>query len=175
MLRPLIALGAAAALTFAVGCGEKKETLGSTDASTQATQVDTNTITDAEPATPSKKRRRGTRIRVVRSQFGRVVADRKGEALYLFDKETGKRPQCYGECARAWPPVLTKGKPRAFKGARARLLGTTRRRNGKKQVTYRGHPLYYYVSDAPGRILCQDVEEFGGTWLVVKPSGRPVT
>jgi predicted lipoprotein with Yx(FWY)xxD motif len=104
-----------------------------------------------------------------------VVADRHGEALYLFDAETGSRPRCYGACAKAWPPFLTKGGPRAFEGARAKLLGTTRRRDGRLQVTYRGHPLYYYVSDSPGRILCQDVEEFGGTWLVVQPSGLPVS
>jgi len=118
---------------------------------------------------------KGKPIKVVGSDYGRVIADGKGEALYLFDKETGTRPRCFGACARAWPPVLTKGRPRARNGAKARLLGTTKRRGGKRQVTYAGHPLYYYVSDSPGNILCQDVFEFGGRWLVVKPSGRPVT
>ena len=56
----------------------------------------------------------------------------------------------------------------------ASRLGTVRRRDGRRQVTYAGHPLYYYVSDSPGRILCQSVNEFGGFWLVVKPSGAPV-
>jgi predicted lipoprotein with Yx(FWY)xxD motif len=116
---------------------------------------------------------RGARIEVVDSSYGRVVADGKGEALYLFDQEGGPRARCYGACARAWPPVLTKGRPRARGGARQALVGTTRRRNGKLQVTYAGHPLYYYVHDAPGTILCHDVDEFGGTWLVVKPNGAP--
>lgn len=116
----------------------------------------------------------GTKLKAVSSSYGRVVADRRGEALYLFDKEKGKRSRCYGTCARAWPPVLTKGRPRAGRGIKQRLLGTTKRRNGKRQVTYAGHPLYYYVDDAPGRILCHDVREFGGLWLVVKPSGEPV-
>lgn len=115
----------------------------------------------------------GTEVEVVDSEFGRVIADRKGEAFYLFDKERGKRAACYGACARAWPPVLTKGGPKAGDGAKQGLLGTTRRKNGKLQVTYAGHPLYYYVDDSPGTILCHDVVEFGGTWLVVKPNGKP--
>jgi predicted lipoprotein with Yx(FWY)xxD motif len=122
----------------------------------------------------SSARRKGKVVKVVGSQFGRVIADGKGEAYYLFDKEDGKRSECYGECAAVWPPVLTKGKPRAGKGAKARLLGTTRRANGGRQVTYAGQPLYYYVDDSPGTILCHDVAEFGGLWLVVKPNGKAV-
>jgi predicted lipoprotein with Yx(FWY)xxD motif len=119
--------------------------------------------------------KRGVTVKVVDSQFGRVIADRRGEAFYLFDKEKGKRSQCYGECAVAWPPVLTKGKPRAGTGADADLLGTTKRRNGKLQATYKGHPLYYYKDDEPGRILCHNVDEFGGLWLVVNPRGEAVS
>ncbi len=59
-------------------------------------------------------------------------------------------------------------------GVRGRRLGTVRRRGGKRQVTYRGRPLYYYVDDAPGRVLCHNVDEFGGLWLVIRPDGRPV-
>ena len=113
----------------------------------------------------------GETVKVVDSQFGRVIADRRGEAFYLFDKEQGKRSRCYGECAVAWPPVLTKGKPRTDNGADADLLGITRRRNGKLQVTYNGHPLYYYKDDEPGRILCHNVDEFGGLWLVMNRRG----
>jgi predicted lipoprotein with Yx(FWY)xxD motif len=119
--------------------------------------------------------KRGATVKVVSSQFGRVIADRRREAFYLFDKEKGRRSRCYGECAVAWPPVLTKGKPRAGKGADADLLGTTKRRNGKLQVTYNGHPLYYYKDDEPGRILCHNVDEFGGLWLVVNPRGDAVS
>ena len=115
----------------------------------------------------------GPKLTVVDSEFGQVVADRKGEALYLFDRERKGRSECYGACARAWPPVLAKGKPRAGAGADPSLLGTTRRRNGKLQVTYDGQPLYYYVGDSPGTILCHDVDEFGGTWLVIQPNGDP--
>jgi predicted lipoprotein with Yx(FWY)xxD motif len=127
-----------------------------------------------EAEAESSKRKPGAKLKVTSSTYGRVVADRRGEALYLFDKEKGRKSRCYGTCARAWPPLLTKGRPRAGKGIQQRLLGTTKRRNGKLQVTYAGHPLYYYVDDAPGRILCHDVREFGGLWLVVSPDGEPV-
>jgi predicted lipoprotein with Yx(FWY)xxD motif len=126
-------------------------------------------------ADAAMKPRKGTLVKVVDSQYGRVIADRKGEAVYLFTKEQSGKSECYGACAEAWPPLLAKGKPRAGSGARSRLLGTTKRRGGARQVTYRGQPLYYYKDDSPGQILCQDVDEFGGRWLVVKPSGRPVT
>ena len=115
----------------------------------------------------------GTKLKVVDSEYGTVVANGQGEALYLFDREQRARSECYGACAKAWPPVLTKGKPRAAAGADASLLATTKRRNGKLQVTYAGQPLYYYVGDSPGTILCHDVDEFGGTWLVVQPDGNP--
>lgn len=118
---------------------------------------------------------KGRLIKAVDSEYGQVIADAKGEAFYLFDREDGPKSECYGACARAWPPVLTSGKPRAGKGAKAGLLGTTKRKNGKLQVTYDGQPLYYYVDDSPGTILCQNVDEFGGLWLVVKPNGSPVT
>ena len=110
----------------------------------------------------------------MRSEYGSVVADGRGEALYLFTKEERARSECYGSCAKAWPPLLTRRAPRAGDGIRKRLLGTTRRRSGRLQVTYRGHPLYYYVSDRPGLITCQNVFEFGGRWLVVNRSGRAV-
>jgi predicted lipoprotein with Yx(FWY)xxD motif len=117
---------------------------------------------------------KGRLIKAVGSEYGRVVADARGEAFYVFGKESSARSECYGACARAWPPVLTNGKPRAGKGAKASLLGTTRRTDGKLQVTYDGQPLYYYVDDTPSTILCQNVSEFGGLWLVVSPSGEPI-
>ena len=113
-------------------------------------------------------------MKVVSSQYGPVVADRRGEAFYLFASEKSSRSRCYGACMERWPPVLANGTPRAGPGSHPRLLGTTRRTDGKVQLTYAGHPMYYYAGDAPGRILCQGVEEFGGLWLVVRPSGKPV-
>ena len=109
------------------------------------------------------------------SRFGRMIFDARGRAIYLFTREPGSKSRCYGECAVAWPPVYTRGKPRALNGVNANLLGTTKRRGGRSQVTYNGHPLYYYVTDTrPGQITCQDVVEFGGTWLVVDPQGNAI-
>jgi predicted lipoprotein with Yx(FWY)xxD motif len=151
-----------------VACGDEEPAAGGAE----ATAADATPAATTTPARPAARPRRGRTIRVVDSQFGAVLADITGEAVYLFDAETSPRPACYGACAAAWPPVLARGVPVAGSGARARLLGTTRRRDGRVQVTYRGHPLYYYVHDAPGRILCHDVFEYGGTWFVVAPNGR---
>jgi len=168
-------LAICAAALLAAGCGSSAESTAADTGATDSTAAAAAATTEASSSARRNKRAKGKKVKVVGSQVGRVVADGRGEAFYLFDKEKGKRSQCYGACARAWPPVLTKGRPRAGKGAKASLLGVTRRTNGKLQVTYKGHPLYYYVDDRPGLILCQNVPEFGGLWLVVKPNGDPVT
>lgn len=177
MFRLTVACLAAAVLT--VGCGDDSEPseASASDDSEVATMKSDQAAKEDEAATSATatKPKKGAVVKVVDSQFGRVVADRTGEALYLFDKEKGRRSRCYGDCAVAWPPLLAKGTPRAGDGARKGLIGTTRRRNGKLQVTYAGHPLYYYKDDSPGRILCHNVEEFGGLWLVVKPNGSAVS
>ena len=114
---------------------------------------------------------RGTLISTSDSAYGPMLFDGSGQAIYLFDKETSRRPRCYGACAGAWPPVLTSGQPRAGEAARSGLLGTVRRRDGSTQVTYGGHPLYYYAHEGRGQVLCHDVVEYGGLWLVVTPQG----
>jgi predicted lipoprotein with Yx(FWY)xxD motif len=118
---------------------------------------------------------RGVEIKAADSQYGSVLYDGSDQATYFFDKETSSRPACYGACAEAWPPVLTHGEPVAGDGADSKLLGTTARQDGSTQVTYNGHPLYYYVDDPVGKVLCHNVEEFGGLWLAVEPSGDAVT
>ena len=109
------------------------------------------------------------------SPYGRILTDGRGRTLYVFTRETTGHSRCYGACAKSWPPLLARPKPHASGGARARLIGTTRRRDGSVQATYAGHPLYRYVRDRKaGQILCQNVVEFGGTWLVADAQGRPV-
>jgi predicted lipoprotein with Yx(FWY)xxD motif len=170
----LFTLTLAVAALLASGCGGDDGAAGGDAMDKQPPSKDTRPPAARRAVHTTRSARRGTTIRVVDSQFGRILAARRGQAVYLFDKETSRRSECYGSCAKAWPPVLTKGRPVAAKGAKSALLGTTRRRDGKRQVTYAGRPLYYYVADAPGRVLCHDVEEFGGTWLVLRSSGRPV-
>ena len=109
------------------------------------------------------------------SRFGQVLFDGKGFVLYAFTKDPRGRSACYGACAAAWPPYIVRSAPRAGAGVKSRLLGTTRRKDGKLQVTYAGRPLYYYVGDrSPSEIRCQNVDEFGGLWLVARPNGTLV-
>ena len=112
---------------------------------------------------------------VASSSYGPMLFAGKGRALYAFTRDPRGRSACSGACARAWPPFVVKGSVRAGKGARGALVGVTRRADGSRQVTYAGRPLYFYVGDrTPGQVLCQDVYEFGGRWLVVRGNGRLV-
>jgi predicted lipoprotein with Yx(FWY)xxD motif len=115
----------------------------------------------------------GTTITTGRSAYGTILFDAGRQAIYLFDKEKTASADCYGACAVAWPPVLTKGAPKAAGAVRTALLGTTTRRDGSRQVTYAGHPLYYYAHEGKGQVTCHDVREYGGLWLVVTPQGKP--
>ena len=172
MIRSSLSLAALAATALLCACGDDAQVAPAPADRTQASQQVTPSPTPVRRT--ATETRRGITVKIVSSPYGRIVADGRGQAFYLFDKEHGRTSRCYGDCAKAWPPVLTKGRPVAGKGVRAGLLGTTRRRDGSRQLTYGGRPMYYYVADSPGRVLCQDVIEFGGRWLVIVPSGAPV-
>ena len=131
---------------------------------------------DKPASAPAKKESgRSTYVKVRKTDYGRILTDGRGRALYLFEKEKTTRSECYGACAKAWPVFYAKGKPKAGKGLKQKLLGTTKRADGRSMVTYNGHPLYYYVTDTkPGQVTCQNVNEYGGKWLVVAPSGKAV-
>ena len=115
----------------------------------------------------------GTTITTYSSQFGPMLFDKSGQAIYLFDAETTPTPECYDECAEAWPPVLTTGPPVAAGRVAVDLLGTVARKDGSTQVTYNGHPLYFYAHEGKRQVLCHDIREYGGLWLVVRPDGTP--
>lgn len=125
----------------------------------------------SQPKPQPKPHRPGTTVKVADSEFGKILFDGKKQAIYLFEKEASGKPECYGDCAAAWPPVLTEGDPVAADGAKKSLLGTTKRKDGATQVTYSGQPLYYYAEDGPGQVLCNNVSEFGGLWLVLDANG----
>lgn len=115
------------------------------------------------------------RVTVHSSAYGRVLFDARGFVLYGFTRDPRGRSACSGACAKAWPPYIVKSRGTAGAGAKSSLLGTTKRADGRLQLTYAGKPLYYYVGDrAPRQITCQNVDEFGGLWLVVAPSGKLV-
>jgi predicted lipoprotein with Yx(FWY)xxD motif len=114
-------------------------------------------------------------LTVKSSSFGRVLFDGRGYVLYAFTRDKNGRSACYGACAKAWPVYYAKGTLRAGTGIKRSLIGTTKRRDGRRQITYAGRPLYYYVGDTKaGQIRCQNVVEFGGAWLIVRPSGKLV-
>jgi predicted lipoprotein with Yx(FWY)xxD motif len=109
-------------------------------------------------------------INVHASRYGPIAFDGRGFALYAFTADRPNRSACYGRCAAAWPPFVVRRRPTGNP-----RLGVTRRRDGRLQATLAGRPLYFYVGDRrPGQILCQNVAEFGGTWLVVRGDGTLV-
>ena len=164
----VLATGAAILTVGVAACGSKG---GSTATESSAAPTRTVTVSAAAPVR-RHRRRQAPAVKVARTTYGRVLVDRRGFALYLFTHDRSADSTCYGACAAAWPPyVVAKRPPR---GAH-RLLGSVRRQDGRLQVTYAGHPLYYYVGDRRAReVLCQAVSEYGGTWYVVAPDGRAV-
>jgi len=117
----------------------------------------------------------GAKIAIGKSRLGRILVDSKGITLYDFVKDKGTTSVCYGACAALWPPLISKGKPIAGPGVRSSLLGTTKRKDGKLEVTYNGHPLYYFVTDRkPGQTTGQGVKQFGGPWWVLSAAGKEI-
>jgi predicted lipoprotein with Yx(FWY)xxD motif len=109
------------------------------------------------------------------SGFGQILVDSRDHTLYLFERDKTTKSTCYGKCATFWPPLLTTAKAKAGAGVKASLLGTTRRTDGKLQVTYHGHPLYYFVKDTKaGQTAGQNLDFFGGEWYVLSPAGVKV-
>jgi predicted lipoprotein with Yx(FWY)xxD motif len=107
------------------------------------------------------------------SSLGTFLVDSKGRTLYLWDADRGAMSTCNGECATDWPPLTTKTAPKAGAGVKSSLLGTSKRSDGTKEVTYAGHPLYYYAGDtAPGQATGQGSAAFGAPWWVVTPGGK---
>jgi predicted lipoprotein with Yx(FWY)xxD motif len=158
---------------LAAGCG----------ASAHPTSTPAQASSSSRPAAqanrstgPAPAVRAAPAVRVARTPYGRALVDRRGFALYLFTRDHSPASTCYGGCATTWPPYIVKGQPSAAgQGARGALLGSTRRRDGRLQVTYAGHPLYYYIGDRhPRQVLCQAATEFGGMWYVVAPHGHAI-
>jgi predicted lipoprotein with Yx(FWY)xxD motif len=105
--------------------------------------------------------------------LGKVIVNVEGLTMYDFHKDKGTTSSCYGACAEAWPPLLTKGMPTASGGAESALLGVTKRKDGTEQVTYNGHPLYGFVEDQkPGETNGNDVDAFGAQWYALMPNGE---
>jgi predicted lipoprotein with Yx(FWY)xxD motif len=158
MQSKLTLTGAVAALTLLAGCGGSTAGTTPTPAATGTTPTPAATGTTISVATNAK--------------LGQILVDASGKTVYLFVADTGTSSTCYTSCATIWPPILTTGAPAAGTGAQASLLGTTARTDGTTEVTYAGHPLYYFIQDkAAGDTKGQGINGFGGLWWVMSPSG----
>ena len=165
--------GLVAASLLAVACGSTGTSgtgpYGSQSAAPVASPAATSPSANPTPVAA------GTVITVTNTRLGTVLTDGSGRTVYLFVADKGTASVCYTTCAQYWPPVLTTGTPQAGTGATSSLLGTTARTDGTTQVTYNGHPLYYFVSDKQtGDVTGQAVNAFGGPWYVVSPAGMQI-
>ena len=117
----------------------------------------------------------GAVVKTRKTSLGVILVDTRGRTLYMFMKDKRNKSSCSGQCATFWPPLTTSGKPVAGPGAKASLLGTTKRSDGHMQVTYKGHPLYRFSQDAKaGQTKGEGVNAFGAKWYAVSPSGAKV-
>ena len=158
------------ALLLLAGCG------GGDEDEAAAPQPDR--AAEATPDRPAKPDRRepegeGTEIVLAGSEFGDMLYDARKQAIYVFELDGEDETNCHGECAEAWPPVYTDGEPVAGEGVDPALLGTIER-EGRRQVTYAGRPLYFYAHEEPGEVRCHNVNLNGGLWWVVGADGEPL-
>jgi len=125
------------------------------------------------PATHAAQAK-GPVVSTAKTSLGTVLVN-SGRTLYLFGKDRNGRSACSGQCAGFWPPLIATGKPVAAGGAKASLLGRTKRADGRMQVTYNHHPLYMFAKDTKaGQTNGEGVTAFGGTWDVVSPAGGKI-
>ena len=145
---------------------------GSSSSSSGASPAATSTSSSTSTAAAAT----GIAISAVKGAHGTYLVGASGRALYLWAADSNGQSSCSGSCAQVWPPVVAKGTPVASGGAMAADLGTITRADGIKQVTYKGHPLYYFVSDSgPGTTKGQGSNSFGAKWWLVAPSGAAIT
>ena len=162
---------AALALTAIVvaGCGSSSSS--SSPAASAAAQPATSSTTASTAAASA-----GTAISTTKGSAGTYLVGPDGRAVYVWVADTGSKSNCSGACAVAWPPVTTTGSPTAGTGVTASDLGTTKRSDGSEEVTYKGHPLYYFVADkSAGQTKGQGSNSFGAKWWLVAPSGSAIT
>jgi predicted lipoprotein with Yx(FWY)xxD motif len=114
-------------------------------------------------------------VGVAKTKLGRILVDGRGRSLYVFAKDKNGKSSCNGACLAYWPPLIGSGKPLAKAGVKASLLGRTKRKDGRWQITYKRHPLYTFVGDTKkGQTSGEGLDDFGGEWDVVSPSGARI-
>ena len=127
------------------------------------------------PAATHAAQSKGAVVSTAKTSLGRILVTSNGRTLYLFEKDRNGKSACSGQCAVFWPPLITSGKPIVTGGARASLIGTTRRADGRLQVTYNHHPLYTFVKDTKaGQTNGEGVNAFGAGWDAMTPAGAKI-
>jgi predicted lipoprotein with Yx(FWY)xxD motif len=181
LIAPTSVLAVLAAALLAGGCGGSANASGSTSAGTSSGSGAGSSGgygygRGSSSSTPSTSTATGAATIAVRTTpLGRILVDGRGMTLYLFEKDAGTKSMCNGSCANFWPPVTTQGAAKAASGLDAGKLGTTARTDGATEVTYNGHPLYYYAGDKkPGDTTGQGLNAFGALWYVLSPAGKEV-
>jgi predicted lipoprotein with Yx(FWY)xxD motif len=163
---PLLAVGAVALVVAGCGGGSKKKSSSTTSAAPAAPATTTPSSSGAGG---------GATVDLRNTSLGKVLVGGNGMTLYLFEKDKGPKSTCSGACASAWPPLTTSGKPKAGSGVKAAKLGITKRGDGTTEVTYNGHPLYFYAGDStPGQTNGQGLNQFGAEWYVLSAKGDKV-
>ena len=163
----LAALAVAGALVLAA-CGGSSTSSSSGSGSTPSYGA-------AKPSTSNTSNSSGAAsvVSTKTSSLGTFLVDSNGRSLYLWDADHGSESACSGACAQAWPPLTTTGTPKASGAVKASLLGTTKRADGSREVTYAGHPLYTFAGDTQaGQTTGQGSNGFGAPWWVVTPAGK---
>jgi predicted lipoprotein with Yx(FWY)xxD motif len=179
MIKGAVVVAVAIALAVILaGCGGGASSSSATASSKAASSSSAKSSSPASSGSASSSSAStgagsATVVAAKRTGLGMILVDSKGRTLYLFTPDKHGKSACYGACAKAWPPFT--GKPRAGKGVSTAKLGTITRKDGSTQVTYDGHPLYYFASDSkPGDTKGEGLKGFGGEWYVVSPSGHEV-
>ncbi len=145
----------------------------STTTSAPAAAAGGSTASSTAAATPAAAK--GVEIGTASGKDGTYLTGAGGRALYLWVADSGGMSSCSGACAKGWPPLTTKGKPIAGTGVQAADLGTVKRSDGSTQVTYKNHPLYYFIEDkTKGSFTGQGSDAFGADWWLVSPSGAAI-
>jgi predicted lipoprotein with Yx(FWY)xxD motif len=129
----------------------------------------------AARSVPRSRAGASSALGVRRTSLGRTLVDARGRTLYLFEADRPNLSNCSSACLTVWPALTAPGKPRARGGAVGSKIGTIPAHGGKRQVTYAGHPLYYYIGDRkPGDVNGQGLNQFGAEWYVLSPAGRKI-
>jgi predicted lipoprotein with Yx(FWY)xxD motif len=174
MKRELALFGGTASLLILAACGSATAGTGSSNSPTAtAAPVATPTPTPVPTPTATSAPAAGAAV-TLRSvgNLGQILVGANGKTVYFFLADTGTTSTCSGSCAQNWPPVTTTGAPVASGGVSQALLGTTQRADGSTQVTYHGHPLYYFIADTgPGMANGEGLNAFGALWKVVTAAG----